>query len=575
MIGLLIIGITSLSTFKRIQTIELLAAESSEIEVQMLKIRKHEKDFLAREVKDPAFFNSGNSKYASKFEDDHAIVENMLEILKNSRYIKNHNYLGLVDSIENSFLLYENIFLEITNNSLERGYKDWGLVGELRNAIHNVEQDIKDIELDNAYLTEMLMLRRHEKDYFIRSDLKYQDKFHNQIVSLKSKIDNNSNLSTDEKLKFNNYLDAYKDKFNAVIAMDKEIGLSENEGHMGEMRDAIHEVEPLVERLVHSLRNLAQTNISRSTTILWILISLISIISVFNAYLIGKAIYKQLGTEPSYLVKIAESIANGNLNINSKEHSTGILASIQKMASQLREIIDNINNGSDHIKNASEEASSSAQQLSQGANEQAASIEEVSATMEQIASNIQNNANNANETENISKNAFDGIQNVNKASQESLKSIQDIANKITIITDIAFQTNILALNAAVEAARAGEHGKGFAVVAAEVRKLAERSKDAAKEIVELAGTSVETTKLAAEQLNKILPDIEKTSMLIAEISAASDEQRNGTDQVNNAIQQLNSVTQQNSASSEELASNSEELNSQAEELRELIKYFKL
>jgi methyl-accepting chemotaxis protein len=217
---------------------------------------------------------------------------------------------------------------------------------------------------------------------------------------------------------------------------------------------------------------------------------------------------------------------------------------------------------------------STAEQISQGANEQAASVEEVSATMEEISSNIAQNSDNAQQTEKISEASANGIQKVAVSSKQSLESISTISQKITIINDIAFQTNILALNAAVEAARAGEHGKGFAVVAAEVRKLAERSKLAADEIVSLSQKSVSVTQESGLLMEKLLPEIAKTAQLVQEISAASMEQSNGANQVNGAIQQLNSITQQNASSSEELSSSAEELANQAETLLDLVSFFK-
>jgi methyl-accepting chemotaxis protein len=195
--------------------------------------------------------------------------------------------------------------------------------------------------------------------------------------------------------------------------------------------------------------------------------------------------------------------------------------------------------------------------------------------MEEMSSNIQQNTDNAMQTEKISISSAQSMANVANASEESLVSVREITEKINIINDIAFQTNILALNAAVEAARAGEHGKGFAVVAAEVRKLAERSKIASDEIVSLSQKSRQVTEESGEMVEKILPEIEKTSKLVQEISAASQEQNAGADQVNSAIQQLNQVTQQNAAASEEMATSSEELSSQAEQLKDLISFFNI
>jgi methyl-accepting chemotaxis protein len=195
--------------------------------------------------------------------------------------------------------------------------------------------------------------------------------------------------------------------------------------------------------------------------------------------------------------------------------------------------------------------------------------------MEEMVANIEQNTQNAVQTDKIAITVAVDAEKVRKASQESMVSIKNIADKIKIINDIAFQTNILALNAAVEAARAGEHGRGFAVVAAEVRKLAERSKIAADEINNLSTNSVTITEESTGLLNNIIPQIEKTTRLIQEISAASKEQSSGAEQVNNAIQQLNDITQQNAAASEEMSSSAEQMTGQAEQLKELVAYFKI
>jgi methyl-accepting chemotaxis protein len=195
--------------------------------------------------------------------------------------------------------------------------------------------------------------------------------------------------------------------------------------------------------------------------------------------------------------------------------------------------------------------------------------------MEQMVSNIRQNMDNAMQTMKISQKAADDATQSGIAVSEAVVAMKEIAGKISIIEEIARQTNLLALNAAIEAARAGEHGKGFAVVAAEVRKLAERSQDAAGEISQLSSSSMDVAERAGEMLGKLVPDIQKTAELIQEISASGSEQNAGAEQVNKAIQQLDMVIQQNAGASEELASTSEELASQAQQLQGTIKFFKV
>jgi methyl-accepting chemotaxis protein len=240
---------------------------------------------------------------------------------------------------------------------------------------------------------------------------------------------------------------------------------------------------------------------------------------------------------------------------------------------KLAEIIDDVRGAADALTGAANQVSATAQSLSQAASEQAASVEETSAQIDVMSTSIAQNSQNAQSTDSMAAKATKEASEGGSAVSQTLVAMKQIASKIGVVDDIAYQTNLLALNAAIEAARAGEHGKGFAVVAAEVRKLAERSQEAAKEIGNLAANSVSTAERAGKLLDAIVPSIQKTSELVQEIAAASTEQNESVAQIGGAMGQLSKATQQNASASEELAATSEELSGQAEQLQQSVAYF--
>jgi methyl-accepting chemotaxis protein len=271
----------------------------------------------------------------------------------------------------------------------------------------------------------------------------------------------------------------------------------------------------------------------------------------------------------------AEEIANGNLTVSLRERSPQdkLMQALSAMVGGLTQTVSDIRAIAGEVSSASQSISTASIQVSKGASAQAAAAEEASSSMEEMVSNIKQNADNAQQTDKIAnKSAKDALES-GKSVLEAVSAMKEIANKISIIEEIARQTNLLALNAAIEAARAGEHGKGFAVVAAEVRKLAERSQKAAGEINQLSSSTLKVSEKSGEMLDKLVPDIQRTAELVQEISAASKEQDTGAEQINKALQQLEQVIQQNASASEEMASTTEELTGQADQLVSALSFF--
>lgn len=297
------------------------------------------------------------------------------------------------------------------------------------------------------------------------------------------------------------------------------------------------------------------------------------VLAIGLGILLAGSIVKPLKVAGELSEKMAAGDLSDDVHNDSKDETGQMLQAMGAMVFKLREVVFGVNDAVERMATGSEELSSAAETLSQGTTEQAASIEELSASIVEVTESIGRNAESSQQTAGVASKAAEKAGESGEAVSEAVTAMKDIADKISIIEEIARQTNLLALNAAIEAARAGEHGKGFAVVAAEVRKLAERSGQAASEISELSTTTVNVADRAVSMLTELVPEIEDTSERISEINATCKEQDEAIRQIGSAVAQVETTTQNGASASEEVASTSSELSAQAESLRQMMAYF--
>jgi len=278
-------------------------------------------------------------------------------------------------------------------------------------------------------------------------------------------------------------------------------------------------------------------------------------------------------------VGMVKAIADGDLGVKlevARADEIGELADgLHRMALRLEGVVASVKGGAEGVASGSRQLAASAEALAQATTVQAASVQQVTSSVEELSATVVENAKDARDTEEIAAKAAGDARQSGEAVARTVEAMKQITSRIAVIEEIAYQTNLLALNAAIESARAGEHGRGFAVVATEVRKLAERSQQAASEIGRLSSESVDVANRAGVMVSRIVPDIEKTATLVRKIAISCGEQQSGTTQINQAVQQLDQAVQRNASTAEEMSGTADDLASQSEQLRQAMSFFRL
>ncbi|WP_339719965.1 methyl-accepting chemotaxis protein [Marinomonas primoryensis] len=575
-------------------------------QVNMLTLRRHEKDFLAR--LDLSYEQKFNETINSLFKDQ-ARLKNVMDAYS----IDTNTLLELTQD----FKEYQADFLSVVTASKKLGLTpEKGLQGELRSAVHNIESELSALNQD-ALLVSMLQLRRHEKDFMLRNDPKYIASFNKTLDQLESALSKVS-LPTDKTQLLSSLTEQYRKSFNEYTDGKKALGLTSKEGKLLVMRASIHKTETALDALEVQLTQAIHAKTAFSMMLTEILCGIIIVVGVLFAWIINRTINSALSTIQTTMREIQTTHNIGlRINLPAKDEIGFVASSINDMLTDFSRVIADANQTVKEMNTTTMQLSQNAARTSDDAQKQRAetdmvavsvtemvgTVEDISRSMDMAASKALSTQENAREGQAKVSSAIDRIRQLSDRLEGSVETVSALAKEsesiggvLSVIQGIAEQTNLLALNAAIEAARAGEQGRGFAVVADEVRALASRTHSATEEISEIIVTLQGRTKgivslmedcrqdgilsrdeatITGTVLDQILLNVEEISAMAGSVSTAIEQQTIAANEISKNVDTIREITEDTSASVALNSKASQEIAGQAESLNRSISLFKV